>query len=158
MLETSQRRWFAAAGMLAVALVLGATGVAAVQARDTRDRTDPTYRSSVTVRGGPTADEHDPNLQRVATITPDQAKQAAQGVAPGTPSAPELENENGNVVFEMKVAGTDGSETKVQVDAGNGTVLAQERERDEHEDAVEDESNEAPEHEAEAPEVETDGD
>jgi uncharacterized membrane protein YkoI len=38
---------------------------------------------------------------------------------------PDLDNENGWVVYSVEVNGTDGTVTEVTVDAGNGAVLAQ---------------------------------
>lgn len=63
-------------------------------------------------------------LQGLAKITSDQASQAAVAAVPGTPSTPELQNENGNVVWGVEVRTANGS-VDVKVDAGNGTVLAQ---------------------------------
>ncbi len=60
-------------------------------------------------------------LQGLAKITPDQAKAAAAKAANGTATTATLGNENGYVVYEVKV-----DNQEVKVDAGNGNVLAQE--------------------------------
>ena len=45
---------------------------------------------------------------------------------PGTAAQPELENENGSVVYGVEVTKADGTVVDVKVDAGNGEVLARE--------------------------------
>lgn len=69
-------------------------------------------------------------LQALAKITPDQAKAAALQAVPGTASKVELDNENGNLVYSVEVKTANG-DVDVKVDAGNGTILAQDSQ---HED------------------------
>ncbi len=54
----------------------------------------------------------------LATITEDEAVAAAQAEVPGTVDEVELDNENGSLVYEVKIGGQE-----VKVDAGNGAVL-----------------------------------
>ena len=51
---------------------------------------------------------------------------SATAAVPGTAGTPELSDENGNVVYDVEVTAADGSKVGVKVDAGNGSVLAQE--------------------------------
>lgn len=71
-------------------------------------------------------------LQPLAKITAQQAQQAAQTSVGGQASKVELENEDGNLVYEVKIG-----QQEVIVDAGNGRVLYSENENQE------DEKNEA---------------
>jgi uncharacterized membrane protein YkoI len=56
------------------------------------------------------------------------AEKAALDAVPGEVREVELESESGFVVYEVEVAGNDGTLHEVVVDAGNGKVLAQETE------------------------------
>jgi hypothetical protein len=138
MLETSRRRWLAAGGVLAVVLATGAIGLAATQGAGINSRNPlvPSSATNANATGGNGA-----SVQRVAIITPDEAKRAALGVAPGVASVPDLDSDDGTVVFEVTVTGADGSETDVTVDAGNGSVLGQERD---HDDDVAERAEEVP--------------
>lgn len=71
-------------------------------------------------------------LQPLAKITAQQAQQAAQTSVGGQATKVELENEDGNLVYEVKIG-----QQEVIVDAGNGRVLYSENENQE------DEKNEA---------------
>lgn len=71
-------------------------------------------------------------LQPLAKITAQQAQQAAQTSVGGQASKVELENEDGNLVYAVKIG-----QQEVKVDAGNGQVLYSENENQE------DEKNEA---------------
>ncbi|WP_209308846.1 PepSY domain-containing protein [Blastococcus sp. CT_GayMR16] len=73
-------------------------------------------------------DQESAALQALATVTPQQAEQAAVAAVPGTVGGSELGNENGFVVYSVEIKGTDGNVTEVKIDAGNGAVLAQEAE------------------------------
>lgn len=99
------------------------------------------YTSSITVAdtGGEQDDATEAaNLQQLATITADQASQAAVAAVPGTVQKVELDNENGSVVYSVEIQTTGGA-IDVKVDAGNGKVLAQEADDGEpdHADGVE---------------------
>jgi uncharacterized membrane protein YkoI len=60
--------------------------------------------------------------QKLARITADQARSAALAKVPGTSTRVELENEEGNLVYSVKVKTTAGK-SEVTIDAGNGNVL-----------------------------------
>jgi uncharacterized membrane protein YkoI len=60
--------------------------------------------------------------QKLARITADQARSAALAKVPGTATRVELENEEGNLVYSVKVKTTAGK-SEVTIDAGNGNVL-----------------------------------
>lgn len=57
-------------------------------------------------------------LRSLARITPVQAAQSAQATQPGVVKEVELENDAGNLVYEVLIA-----KTEIIVDAGNGKVL-----------------------------------
>lgn len=65
-------------------------------------------------------------LQARAKITADAAKSAALKAVPGTVKKVALDNENGNLVYSVEIQAVSGS-IDVKVDAGNGQVLAQDR-------------------------------
>lgn len=65
-------------------------------------------------------------LQAKAKITADVAKSAALKAVPGTVKKVSLDNENGNLVYSVEIQAASGS-VDVKVDAGNGQVLAQDR-------------------------------
>lgn len=67
-------------------------------------------------------------LQPLAKITAQQAQQAAQTSVGGQASKVELENEDGNLVYAVKIG-----QQEVKVDAGNGRVLYSENENQEDE-------------------------
>jgi uncharacterized membrane protein YkoI len=107
----------------------------------------PDYTSSVTIEvtpegpEGSDADKADDSedkadkaeqakLEKVAKIDADAASKAATDKVPGTVDEVELDEEGGNVVYEVDVVAQDGTETEVIVDAGNGKILAQEVDKD----------------------------
>ncbi len=65
-------------------------------------------------------------LEKVAKIDAKAASKAATDKVPGTAGEVELDEDAGNVVYEVEVTAKDGSETEVIVDAGNAKILAQE--------------------------------
>lgn len=65
-------------------------------------------------------------LSSLASTTPAQAAAAAIAAVPGTAATAQLENADGYVVYQVTVTAADGTVTDVKVDAGNGSVLAQE--------------------------------
>ena len=95
--------------------LLALLAVAGIAAADHVD-----YRSSVRLQGRPDTQTMQ-GLTRVSLI---QAAQAAQKAAPrGRLVEVELDNEDGNVVYKVKLL--DGSNTrKMVIDAGNAAVLA----------------------------------
>jgi uncharacterized membrane protein YkoI len=152
-------------GAVAVAagLGLGAAGVAnalsgggqpttPTTAAETADAQGPGYTSSVQVPESTTENDQAEAaaLQAATKISPDQAKQAALAAVPGgTAGTVDLESENGNVVYAVEVT-ANGTTTDVKVDAGNGSVLAQETDQKEGTDGAE-AGGEAPDSGPEAP-------
>jgi uncharacterized membrane protein YkoI len=63
-------------------------------------------------------------LQSLATVSQQQAEQAALAAVPGTAAETDLDEENGFVVYSVEVDGADGTVTEAVVDAGSGQVLA----------------------------------
>lgn len=145
------------AGAAALGVALGAGGIASAVGGTTpsaaeADKTqEPAYTSSVTVADTESASEADESaaLAGLATITADEARDAALAAVPGTAGEVELENENGNVVYGVEITDASGASHDVKVDAGNGTVLAQEA--DDADDA--DESDEGDDEADEGPEA-----
>ena len=96
---------------------------------DTADATqDPAYTGSISIADSapdtglqPSEVDESAALQSQATITVDQARQAALAANPGTTvTKAELGNENGSLVYDVELSnGMD-----VKVDAGNGQILA----------------------------------
>jgi Peptidase propeptide and YPEB domain len=70
-------------------------------------------------------------LEELSKIDQAAAEKVALAAVPGTVKAAELSNENGFVVSEVEVQGSDGTLKEVKMDAGNGQVLAQGAEDDE---------------------------
>jgi uncharacterized membrane protein YkoI len=105
-------------------MLLGA-GVAYAQssAGDDSDG-DESYEGSISApdRGGA-------SLQESARVDQAAAEQAALETVPGTVHEIELEtSDNGYVVYDVEVAGEDGKNHEVKVDAGNGEILHQDLE------------------------------
>jgi uncharacterized membrane protein YkoI len=99
---------------LAMAMVFVIGGVA--YAQTTTDDGDDTVKGSVSAP--------DP-----AKIGKAAAEQAALEAQPGKVTETELEtNDSGYVVYDIEIAGDDGKNHEVTVDAGNGEVLYQEPE------------------------------
>ena len=138
-----------ATGAIVTGLALGGTGVvmattgaaAAPGAVSDSTEQDPSYVGSVTApqdanepadgaEGTESAAEaaESAALEPLATVTPEEATTAALAAVPGTAGPAQLENENGYVVYGIEVTGADGTKVDVKVDAGNGSVLAQDTE------------------------------
>lgn len=160
-----------AGALAATALTVGGgAAIAAQQAPETagneakQEEQEPSYRGSIQAPAGTdeqneaAEDRETPEseaaeekqeaaevqqLQSLAKIDQNAAEQAALQAVPGTVKEAELGNENGYVVWEVEVAGNDGTLHEVKVDAGNGQVLHQETEDSEQDEA--DEANEGPE-------------
>ena len=81
------------------------------------------------------------SLAQLATVTPDEASQAALASQPGSVVKVELDNENGNVVYSVEID-TGSGVVDVKVDAGNATVLVSEPDDGDENEA--DEADEAP--------------
>ena len=85
---------------------------------------DVPYRSSARITDVSRTDAQErAAMKRVAKISLAQAKKIAQNAAPGARLVEaELENEDGNVVYEVEFKDR-GQERKIIVDAGNGKIL-----------------------------------
>lgn len=100
---------------------------------DKQDHDKPSYTSSVKTTANDESGSdaaQDVALAKLAKISLGQAADAAVKAVPGSvATGVELENEGGNVVFQVDVA-TQTQETEVVIDAGTGTVLAKTVETD----------------------------
>ncbi len=102
------------------------------------DEQDPSYTGTIRIDDSVemSEDQEAATLQSLATITQDQAEQAALASAPGASvTEVELDNENGWVVYSVTL----DNGTEVKVDAGDGQVLATEADEGDNE-ANDDES------------------
>lgn len=130
-------------------VAVATTGGAATPADSTSSEQDPSYVGTIPAPNDGTADEAEGTegtegpegaegaddtaaeaaestaLEGLATVTPEEATAAALKAVPGTAASVQLENENGFVVYGIEVTATDGTVIDVKVDAGNGSVLAQ---------------------------------
>lgn len=131
--------------MLALGLLLGGGSIGAYQvaaqnnnaaqvstATQQQEAQDPSYHGSIAIDNakyeGKNEQDESKALAGLAKITADQAKQIAETKVGGAASSVELDNENGTLVYEVKI-GTQ----EVKVDAGNGTVLQIENDDNEKE-------------------------
>jgi uncharacterized membrane protein YkoI len=88
------------------------------------DDGDDAYKGSVSA-----PDQSGASLQDAAKIDQAAAEQAALKAVPGTVHETELEtSDNGYVVYDIEIAGDDGNNHEVKVDAGNGEILHQDLE------------------------------
>jgi len=67
------------------------------------------------------------DLPGLAKISFEQALKVAVGAAPGGVIKGELEVKDGNLVYSFEVAGADRMITALEIDAGDGKVLATEK-------------------------------
>jgi uncharacterized membrane protein YkoI len=105
----------------AMGLLVGA-GVAYAQTSDGDDA----YKGSVSA-----PDQSGASLQESVKIDQAAAEEAALEAVPGTVHEAELEtSDNGYVVYDVEIAGDDGKNHEVKVDAGNGEILDQGLEED----------------------------
>jgi uncharacterized membrane protein YkoI len=124
-------------GVAAAVLVIGGGGaaVAAEQGAPPGQVEDPNITGTVSAPGGNEGaegheNEADGQLEGLARIDRAAAEEAALGAVPGEVKETELENENGFVVYGVEIQGKDGRLHEVNVDAGNGKILAREMEDD----------------------------
>jgi uncharacterized membrane protein YkoI len=114
------------AGTLAVALAVTGVAIAAREKGEEKEK-KVEYRSSIQV--SPKL-EDEKALAQKATISREEAVRIAQGAVKGKVIESGIENEDGNLVYNVEVKS--GDETKeVIVDAGNGKVLAVNADEDE---------------------------
>jgi uncharacterized membrane protein YkoI len=67
-------------------------------------------------------------LPALAKISFDDAMKAALAAAPGSIIKAELEVEDGNLMYSFEIVGAHKAITEVEIDAGNGKVLAMDKE------------------------------
>ena len=112
----------------AMVLLVGA-GVAyaansSAEANTGGDDGDDAYKGSVSA-----PDQSGTSLQDAAKVDQAAAEQAALKAVPGRVHEAELEtSDNGYVVYDIEIAGDDGNNHEVKVDAGNGEILQQDLE------------------------------
>jgi uncharacterized membrane protein YkoI len=105
-----------------VALEFGLLGGAS--AADEGKTQEPTYESSIKVKEQNHGERGEAaRLATLARINSTQAASAALAQVPGTVLKAELDNENGNLVYSVKVKTASNEVKDVKVDAGNGKVL-----------------------------------
>jgi uncharacterized membrane protein YkoI len=86
-----------------------------------REDEEDSYKGSISA-----PDQNDSSLQQVAKVDQASAEQAALEAVPGTVHEADLEtSDNGYVVYDIEIAGDDGKNHEVKVDAGNGEILHQ---------------------------------
>ncbi|MFK2825770.1 PepSY domain-containing protein [Bacillus sp. B190/17] len=78
-------------------------------------------------------------LAKQAKISEKESIQIALGKVAGTVKEAELDDEDGTVIYEIKVQGKDGSEQEVKVDAQTGKVINVEKEEEDDDDQQEQE-------------------
>jgi hypothetical protein len=116
-------RLLCAAGCLA-ALVVGSV----LHAADKAEK--PAPKASIR----PTGEVKPAALPALAKISFQQALAAALKAAPGSVIKAELEVEDGNLTYSFEIVGADKAITEVEIDAGNGQVLATDKESGEKEE------------------------
>ena len=90
------------------------------------DEADDSYKGSVSVAG-----KNESSLHKLANLDQAAAEQVALKAVPGTVHETELEtSDNGYVVYDIEIAGDDGKDHEVTVDAGYGKVLQQDLEEE----------------------------
>ena len=82
----------------------------------------------------PTGEVKPTDLPALAKISFQQALAIALKTAPGGVIKAELEVEDGNLMYSFEIVGSDKMITEVEIDAGNGQVLATDQETGEKED------------------------
>ena len=115
--------------MVAIMVLLVGAGVAYANSSSSEtttgdDEGDDSYKGSVSAPA-----HNEASLQKLAKIDQAAAEQAALKAVPGTVHETELEtSDNGYVVYDIELAGKDGNNHEVKVDAGNGEILHQDQE------------------------------
>jgi uncharacterized membrane protein YkoI len=143
------RKWVVTAAAGAGAL-MGAAGLASAATNGTEPTTPapqqqeapdtetaPNYTSSITVPDTTESTDETAEaaaLKAMVTLTPEQATASATAAVPGTADEVQLENDGGNVVYDVEIATANGH-VDVKVDPGNGKILAQETEQNDGESA-----------------------
>ena len=113
---------------VAVAMVVLVGAGAAYGANNSSSEADEdeAYKGSVSVAG-----KNESSLHKLANIDEAAAEQGALKAVPGTVHETQLEtSDNGYLIYDIEIAGDDGKEHEVTVDAGNGKVLHQDLEEE----------------------------
>ncbi len=133
------------AGSAGIASAVSSQGSTEQPTSTVEDETqDPILNGSVQAPEieGQSEAEESAALESLASITADDASQAALAANPGaTINEVELENENGSVVYEVEMTDSSGAAIEVKIDAGNGALLAQESGDDEADEGAESETD-----------------
>jgi len=99
-----------------------------------QDQTESAAQDLKEAKDVKTEQKEDAALASKAKITKDEAIKAALAAYPGyAVKGAAIENENGYLVYEVKMADKAGNALEVKVDAGNGKVLAAENEAEDNE-------------------------
>lgn len=115
-----------------------ATEVAEAEDDDDADDQSPSYTGSITVPNDEADDASEgeddeaaeaESLAGLATVTADNAKEAALDAVPGQVVQVELDNENGSLVYSVEID-TGSGVVDVKVDAGNANILHQDADDD----------------------------
>jgi len=77
-------------------------------------------------------DDNENSFHKLAKISASEAASIANMAYPGKTSEVELENEDGTLIWEVSQYGENGEEVELQIDAGNGYLLAAELEEDDY--------------------------
>ncbi|HEV7663872.1 MAG TPA: PepSY domain-containing protein [Chloroflexota bacterium] len=115
-----------AMGVLTAGYLLGSVSLGGAFAQAAPTSTTPGQSQTAPAakeQGGANEQAESAALASQAKITLDQAKSAALGKFPGaTVSKTELDDENGTVVYSVKLTDTAGKQQEVKVDATSGQV------------------------------------
>jgi len=114
------------AALMAALIMAVSIGAFAMAANATgKNVQSPSYTGSIKLAQSPNLSESQEAkvLQKLAKITPEQAKSAALAEVKGTAVKVSLEDENGYLVYSVEVKTAKGLMKDVKVDAGNGKVL-----------------------------------
>lgn len=104
-----------------VIVTLALTGAAAAQQRN--DRYDELDETGESVTRGVVGKATRCDVSNLATFSLQDAIQQAVTTVPGRVLEAELEVENGCLVYEVSIAGSDQTVTELTVDANSGTIL-----------------------------------
>lgn len=105
--------------LLSVIACAGLFGLASSRAA-TPTKETPASKASIRPQGKVKSTD----LPALAKVSFQQALTAALAAAPGSVIKAELEVEDGNLMYSFEIVGADKKITEVEIDAGNGKVLA----------------------------------
>jgi len=87
-------------------------------------------------------DDDDATMAGQAGLTSSEAAKIATTALPGKVIETKLDDENGYLIWEVEIIGTDGHETEFKIDAGNGRLLAAANENGEDDEGKDEEKGE----------------